>query len=151
MELGMVWGRPTAMRATTALVAVVVLVSGCGQRSTVGVVEVDDPEGLIVSVTWLERSPELEIPLPDEQRPAVLLPGSEPTRLIAVSGSTCRPRIDLRVMDYQQPAFDLLLTPGVPSRGACGDYWTMHPFALDLSSPVDVDAVVLTATELPAP
>lgn len=87
--------------------------------------------------------------LPKDEPPAALVETSEPSLLhIAVRGASCYPHVWLSVRGGPQALeLDVHVSKAVlPSGIQCGDLLLTHVLEMQLSTPVDLDQVALTAT-----
>jgi hypothetical protein len=111
----------------------------------------DDPGGIVTDVSWLTREqiPEVVRPIARDAPSAALVETSEPSRLhVAVRGASCYPHVWLGVtggpaaLELAVYVSKAILPPGIQ----CGDLLLTHVFEANLSTPVDLDSVVLTAS-----
>lgn len=116
-----------------------------------------DPEHVILDVYWVDPSgqtPALPMPIQGDEPAAVLMSTSEPALLrIAVNGNGCPPETRLTVFgDPLRLELGITLSEAIPEPGLqCADVLTTHAFEVRLSTPVDLDEVVLATGAAIAP
>ncbi|MCU0281309.1 MAG: hypothetical protein MUE66_05685 [Acidimicrobiia bacterium] len=139
--------------AVTAGIAVILLAAGAGCSG--GVETGSDPTGLIAGMSFIEWE---ALPLAAQQvRPpegqaggrgvAVILPGSEPRRLlIAVWHNACEPAVEIAAPGQEDPL--RLAVRIADAETGCAELLKMWPVEVRLTREVDPGAVVVDVTDL---
>ena len=139
-------------RVAVAVVLVSVLVSACSGDDIVVSADPTDLIGSARFVAWEDLSPEAREVLPPtiEGRSeflgaAVILPGSEPRRLlIAIWHNACQPKVTISAPDSEPR---LAVSISAARTGVCGEVLKMWPIEVTLKRDLDPAAVVLVITD----